>query len=72
MKLYVTEIDAIDPKDGEMKVWFGPYISAISFADARKYCDNNGLGYCRVVSELLMEIDSETGDRIDYDLAQNN
>jgi hypothetical protein len=80
MKIYTTMIKAIDPRDGELKSWAGPNVPGISFADARWYCDNNGLGYCEIHGELVAEIGTkiENGmivpdfkNRIDYD-AQNN
>ena len=73
MKLYCTEIKAIDPVDGELKTYGGPRIPAISFQDAEDYCHNNGLGYCRVIGVLMAVIptkeDGITPDwenRIDY------
>lgn len=56
MKLFTTELRAIDPRDGELKTWCGPHVPGISWDDARWYCDNNGLGYCRVTGELVAEI----------------
>lgn len=53
MKQYTTIIKALDPSDGKMKVWQGPFIPAESFEKAREYCDNNGLGYCEVHGELV-------------------
>jgi len=48
MFLFATEIRAVDPKDGTIKRYSGPHIEAISFADAERYCQNNGLGYCKI------------------------
>lgn len=56
MNLYTTEIRAIDPTDGELKTWCGPNIPAISFSDAKAYCQHNGLGYCKVTGKLVTEI----------------
>lgn len=56
---FVTEIWAIDPFDGELKIWFGPYIDAISFSDARRYCDDNGLGYLTVTGVLVAEVEPD-------------
>lgn len=72
MNLYTTEIRAIDPRDNQVKTWCGPYVPAISFADARAYCDDNGLGYCVVTGILVAEIDAATGETFDYDISQNN
>lgn len=69
-KLYVTEIRAIDPITGEMKTWGGPHVPGISFADAREYCRKN-LGYCKVIGELVAEIDAKTGKKTRYDFDEN-
>lgn len=56
MKKFTTEIRAIDPDDNEIKLWQGPHISANDFVAAEKYCQENGLGYCKVIGELVDEI----------------
>jgi hypothetical protein len=56
MKKFTTEIRAIDPNDGELKVWQGPNIEALNWQEAEMYCQNNGLGYCKVVGEFVEEI----------------
>lgn len=56
MKLYTTELKAIDPRVGELKSWSGPTVPGISFEDARWYCDNHELSYCVVTGELVCEI----------------
>lgn len=78
MKLYVTEIKAIKPSTGELTTYGGPNVPGISFEDAQDYCENNGLGYCKVVGELVSEIPCKAGayepdfsNMIDYDI-QNN
>lgn len=48
-QVYVTEIRAINPENGEMALWAGPNVEANSFEEATEYCNNNGLGYCKVV-----------------------
>lgn len=63
MKLFTTTIRAIDPADGEMKLWFGPNVPGISFADARWFCDNNDLGYCEILGELVAEIPTKSDER---------
>lgn len=55
MDLYVTEIQAISPKDGKLKQYCGPNVPGISFADAQEYCERNGLGYCKVIGILVQE-----------------
>lgn len=78
MKLWVTEIRAIDPVDGEMKTWAGPNVPGISWGFAEQYCQDNGLGYCKVIGQLIAEIPCKSnnpwddlGDRIDYDCGDN-
>lgn len=63
MKLFTTTIRAVDPSDGELKVWMGPNVPGISFKDARYYCDENGLGYCEILGELVAEIPTKTDER---------
>lgn len=76
--LFTTEIDAIDPKTGELKNWGGPNVPGISFADAEEYCQKNGLGYCTVTGILVAEIPTDENynplfdKMIDYDLPENN
>lgn len=59
--LYVTEIKALCPYTGEMKTYGGPEVPGISFADAQAYCENNGLGYCKVIGRLVAEIPCKDG-----------
>jgi hypothetical protein len=61
MPKYVTKIKAINPKDGVLCEWLGPYIEADSFYDAQIYCENNGLGYCEIIGEYIAEIDENLG-----------
>ena len=56
MKYWTTEIRAIDPIDGYLKNWCGPNVPGESWEDAEKYCQENGLGYCRITGELICEI----------------
>lgn len=78
MKLYLTEIRAVDPTDGETKTFAGPRVPGITFGFAEQYCQNNGLGYCKVIGELIAEIPcksddpfADLGNRIDYDCHEN-
>ena len=52
-------IVAIDPKDGTLKKWNGPEISAPDRKTAEAYLELSGLGYCRLIGELLLELDEE-------------
>lgn len=60
---FATTIRALDPITGEMKHWIGPNIEAPSMALAQEYCQNNGLGYCKIEGQLIAEIpvDPATG-----------
>jgi len=46
-KLFYTKIRAIDPLDGQLKVWSGPQIKAGSIKEARKICKES-LGFCEI------------------------
>lgn len=72
MKQYVTEIKAVNPKTGKLTNYMGPYVLGISFEDAERYCQLNGLGYCDVTGELISEIDEVTGERNDFDKIELN
>lgn len=68
-KLYTTEIIAIDPLTGELTKYAGQYVPGISFKDAENYCQQNGLGYCKVIGVLISEVDmqgKETRFNIQY------
>lgn len=60
MDKYITEITAVDPVDGNIKRWMGPYIEAESFDAAQQYCVDNGLGYCLVTGRYVDEIPWES------------
>ena len=66
MRFFTTELLAIDPVDGILKTWQGPHVQAISFDDAKQYCNSEGMGYLRVTGILVKEVDEETGETIDY------
>lgn len=56
MRKWTTKIHAIDPFSGELCWWCGPHIDAPSASLAQDYCNNNGMGYCVVDGELIMEV----------------
>lgn len=73
MKLFVTEIRAIDPVSGELKTYCGPNVPGIDWADAERYCREN-LGMCKVIGVLVAEIpcidgtyEPDWGNMIDYE-----
>ncbi len=59
--IYVTEIKAICPHSGDLKTYCGPNVPGISIETAQEYCEMNGLGYCRVIGELIAEIPCKEG-----------
>jgi hypothetical protein len=61
MRIWVTEIQAIDPNGGVMKSWAGPNLPGINHEDAVRYCQQNELGYCHVLGELMAEIPCNDG-----------
>lgn len=62
-KMWTTEIWAYDAKCQTTRItdydyptkWQGPHVPGTSIEDAQRYCDTNGMGYCRVVGELIEE-----------------
>lgn len=79
MRMWVTEIQAIDPANGILKSWAGPHVSGINHEDAERYCQKNELGYCRVLGELIADIPCKEGTNepdmdkmVDYENIQNN
>ena len=79
MKIWITEIKAICPIDSEIKTFIGPSIIAPSRQLANEYCQNNGLGYCKIIGQLIAEIPCKKdtyypdfNNMIDYDNIQSN
>lgn len=54
--MWTTEILAIDPADGQLRLWQGPHVSGSSVEEATEYCQQNGLGYCKVAGRFVQEI----------------
>lgn len=78
MKIWITEIKALDPASGEMKTWGGDNVEAPTFEMAQNWCNENK-GYLKVIGELIAEIPCKAGTYeadfskiIDYDNKQNN
>jgi hypothetical protein len=71
MKLYCTEFKAICSQTGELKTYAGPEVKGLSNEDAQKWCYNNA-GHLTVIGELMMNIDYEVNDEIDYEKIRLN
>jgi hypothetical protein len=61
-KIFVTEIVALDATDGGLKNFAGPHIIASDEEEAEFLCQNTGLGYCRIIGELVGLIDGNGND----------
>jgi hypothetical protein len=61
MKIWLTEIKAICPIRNELITWCGPNVEAFTHSLAQEYCYTSGLGYCKVVGELISEIPCKDG-----------
>lgn len=40
--------------------WQGPHVPGTSLEDAQRYCNEHGMGYCRVIGELIAEGEIDT------------
>ena len=56
MRLWATEVTAIDPLSGEWKTWPGEPIAAETRVEAQLECRAQGRGYQRVVGEIAGEV----------------
>ena len=79
MKTWLTQIRAIDPNDGELKTYGGLDVKAFTAKLADQYCQQNGLGYCKIIGELVREIackqnsfEPDFDNIIDYEEGQDN
>jgi len=55
MFTYTTRITALCSQTGHLVSFSGPLIRAISRADAQRWCNNNGLGYCVVGGVIVSQ-----------------
>lgn len=55
MKTFCTEIQAIDPRNGELISWSGPRVQALTWGLAEEYLQIQGLGYARIIGEFIQE-----------------
>jgi len=63
MRLWSTIIHALDPIDRCYKEFGGPNIMAPSKTLAHEFCQHNGLGYCHIGDEIIMEIPCKKGTK---------
>lgn len=59
MKKFVTLIKAIDPKDGNLKTFYGDYIEATDENEAQNILDETGRGYMKVSGGFVEEQDTD-------------
>lgn len=68
-KMWTTEIWAVPasdywednaPNDYFNKQFQGPHVPGTSLEDAQRYCNEHGMGYCRVTGELIAEGEIDT------------
>lgn len=64
MYLWITSIEAINPKTGELTIWAGPNVPGICLKDAERFCNKNGFGYCKVIDKLIATIEDKVEDNI--------
>ena len=49
MKYWATEIMALCPDGGGLKLYGGPVVPGSTIEDAGRYCRRHGLGYCQII-----------------------
>ncbi len=70
MRYFTTELRAINVENGELCTFRGQLIEAISFQDAKDYCNENGLGYLKITGELVEYVELD-GTRTNQNLTYN-
>ena len=70
MKTFCTEIQAIDPRSGELISWCGPRVQALTWGLAEEYLQIQGLGYARIIGEYIQEQPFQ-GEKIENNDTQN-
>jgi len=56
-KIYITEVQAIDPLDGMLKKYAGARVKADSVDHAREILDEMGFCYAEIIGTLIEEGD---------------
>jgi len=59
---FCTKIRAIDPKDGQLKTWFGPDVTARTKAEAEEVLQASGRGYAEVLDQHIATKNAKTGE----------
>ncbi len=72
MKIWLTEIRAINPVTGHLTTYCGDEIEAITKEEAQIKLNNSERSYMKIVGELVCEVSHNTDQRIDYDLPSLN
>jgi hypothetical protein len=54
MRLWKTQVRAVDPRDNVIRVWAGAPVPGIDIEDAERYIQENDLGYLEVAGEYKM------------------
>lgn len=72
MKHYLTQLQAMNPKTGELQRWAGPRILANDRKEAERILNSTGMGYCQIVGFLedviSMEEFEERGNHFSIEL----
>lgn len=71
MFTWSTRIRALCPKSGEILTYMGPFVKGYSRMDAQEYCENNGLGYCKVVDRVISVIPADEHNNPLWDQEEN-
>ena len=71
MRLYNTEIRAIDPATGELRTFAGPAVQGFTAKHAQAWCNQNELGYCKVLG-LISVLIMEDGTEVDIEKVRLN
>lgn len=66
MTKWVTRFEAIDPDDGQLKEWVGPFVEAPSQALAQAWCRQHA-GHLVVIGRLAATCPLAPGPVTDYE-----
>lgn len=71
MRVYYTEIRAIDNATGHLATFAGPMVQGLTQTHAQAWCNNNKMGYCKVLG-LVTTVLLEDGTELDLEKASLN